>query len=103
MKEELESTSRWGRWGDDTRAIGAVALAEAVGIHQPGAHANGQGRAREQVFVLAAAAVVVEVLVRQAQVRQIALPKGRTIGAVPEGRQVKALADPLHGPAELTL
>ena len=65
--------------GGSTRAQGTITAAEAVGIHQAGAHPYRQGGAGEEVFVFAAAAVVVEVLVRQAQVGQIALAKGGAI------------------------
>ncbi len=65
-------------------------------IHQAGAYAHWQGGAGEEVFVVAAAAVVVEVLVSQAQVGQIALAKGGPIHRVPEGRQVKALGHQLR-------
>jgi hypothetical protein len=73
--------------GGRTRAKGTVAAAEAVGIHQARTHPHRQGGAGEEIFVL----VVVEVLVCQAQVGQIALTEGAAIHRVPEGRQVKAL------------
>ena len=62
-------------------------LAVAHGIYHPLSDADRESSPGEELLVLALAAEVVEVLVCQAQVRQVALPEGRAIGGVPAGRQ----------------
>ncbi|WP_186513749.1 hypothetical protein [Synechococcus sp. A15-44] len=52
----------------------------------PGAHTHRQGGAIQQLLVIALAAEVVEVLVRQPQVRQFPFPKGGAMAGVPDRR-----------------
>jgi len=59
----------------------------------------GQGGAGEEVFGVAAEAVVVEVLVGQAQVGKVAPAKGGAIHQNPEGQQFKALDHQQQGRA----
>ena len=52
----------------------------------------------EEVFVVVSAGVVVQILMRQAQVGKVAPAKGCAIRRLPERRQVKALGHPLRLP-----
>ena len=66
----------------------------------PRAHAHRQGRAIQQLLVIALAAEVVEILMRQAQMGQLPLAKGRAMAGIPDGGQladaaVVALLQPL--------
>ena len=56
------------------------------GSANPGAHTHRQGCSVEQLLVIALAAEVVEVLVRQPQVRQFPFSKGSAMAGVPDRR-----------------
>ena len=85
---ELEA----GPIGQIDHAVGAqhhrLAGASAHGADDPCAHTHRQSCSVQQLLVVALAAEVVEVLMRQAKVRQVTLAKSSAITGVPNQGQL---------------